>query len=70
MTGQDLEAIRESLGYTQEQMADRIACDYVGYKRYATGARAVPRYIARSAVLLEFIRVNGLQKRLDKALDE
>ena len=70
MTGQELETIRESLGYTQEQMADRLACDYVGYKRYATGARAVPRYIVRSAVLLEFIRVNGLQKRLDKTLDK
>lgn len=70
MTGQELEAIRESLGYTQEQMADRLACDYVGYKRYATGARAVPRYIARSAVLLEFIIVNGLQRKLDKTLDK
>lgn len=69
MTGQELETIRESLGYTQEQMADRLACDYVGYKRYATGARNVPRYIARSAFLVEFIQKNGLQKKLDKALD-
>ena len=50
-------------------MADRLACDFVGYKRYATGARPVPRYIARSALLLDFVRAHGLQKKLDKALD-
>lgn len=70
MTGAELEAIRAALGYTQEKMADRLACDFVGYKRYATGARSVPRYIARSALLLDFVRAHGLQKKLDKALDE
>lgn len=69
MTGAELEAIRAALGYTQEKMADRLACDFVGYKRYATGARSVPRYIARSALLLDFVRAHGLQKKLDKALD-
>jgi hypothetical protein len=69
VTGQELEAIRGALGYTQERMAERLACDFVGYRRYATGSRPVPRYIARSAVLLEFIRANSLQQKLDAALD-
>jgi len=30
----------------------------------------VPRYIARSALLLEFIHDNGLMKTLEKALDK
>ncbi len=68
MTGQELESIREKLGHTQEVMADRLQCDYVGYKRYATGGRPVPRYIARCALLLSFIHDNGLQKKLEKAL--
>ena len=69
MDAHQLEAVRERLGYTQEQMADRLQCDFVGYRRYARGGRPVPRYIARCAVLLEFIHQNGLQKKLDKVLD-
>jgi transcriptional regulator with XRE-family HTH domain len=68
MTAQELEAIREKLGLTQKAMAERLQCEYVGYKRYATGSRVVPRYIARAVFLLEFIFDNGLQKRLEKAL--
>lgn len=68
MTSQELETIRERLGYTQEVMADRVQCDYVGYKRYATGGRPVPRYIARCALLLDFVHENGLQKKLEKSL--
>jgi len=52
MTAQKLESIREKLGFTQEVMADLLQCDYVGYKRYATGGRDVPRYIG-------FCRVAG-----------
>ena len=69
MDAHQLEAVRERLGNTQEQMADRLQCDFVGYRRYASGGRPVPRYIARCAVLLEFIHQNGLQKKLDKVLD-
>lgn len=53
MTGQELESLRERLGLaSQEAMADLFQCDSVGYRRYATGARPVPRYIARSAEVL------------------
>ncbi len=68
MTNDELEAIRERLGYTQSVMADYLQCDYVGYKRYATGSRPVPRYIARNAQLLDFIRENNLQKKLESCL--
>ncbi|AVS67407.1 transcriptional regulator [Paracidovorax avenae] len=68
MTADELEAIRRALGHTQQIMADRLACDYVGYKRYETGARAIPRYVARSATLLLFINQNGLQEKLEELL--
>ncbi|KGG87670.1 hypothetical protein P606_25190 [Comamonas thiooxydans] len=69
MTAEQLEAIREQLGYTQEQMADRLQCDFVGYRRYATGSRPIPRYIARCTFLLDFIRANGLKSELERSLD-
>lgn len=69
MTGEELEAIRAKLGLqNQEAMADLLQCDYVGYKRYASGARPVPRYIARSAEVLEFVHAKGLLVFLQKAL--
>ena len=68
MTGEELEQIRMSLGYSQQQMAARLACDYVGYKRYATGARPVPSYIARCASLLAFIQSKGLLAECDALL--
>ena len=69
MTGQELEELRERLGLpTQEAMADLLQCDPVGYRRYATGARPVPRYIERSARLLEFVHQQGLMTKLKKAL--
>lgn len=70
MTAEALEEIRESLGLTQAGMADMVQCDFTGYKRYATGSRPVPRYIARAAHLLDFIQRNGLQKKLMKYLSE
>lgn len=44
MTGRELEDLRERLGLlTEEAMAELLQCDAVGYRRYATGARPVPR---------------------------
>lgn len=60
MTGRELEAIRTRMGFTQGKMAEALACGYVSYKRYATGSRAVPSYIARCAQLLDFIRSKDL----------
>jgi hypothetical protein len=64
MRADELEAIRSNLDLSQEAMANLLQCDYVGYKRYATGARPIPRYIKRSARVLEFVRVQGLQTKL------
>ena len=70
MTGEELEALRVRIGApSQEAMADLLQCDPVGYRRYATGARAVPRYIERSARVLEFVHQKGLLPQLAKWLD-
>lgn len=69
MNGEELEAIRERIGVrTQEDMAELLKCDPVGYRRYATGQRSVPRYIERSALVLEFVHKQGLLPKLIKAL--
>ncbi len=68
MTADELECIRDQLGLTQEGMADLLQVDYVGYKRYARGARPVPRYVARSAKVLEFVYESGLLPRLQEHL--
>lgn len=69
MTGKELEALRMRLGLSsQEAMAELLQCDPVGYRRYATGARPVPRYIARSAQVLEFVHQQGLMSKLKKSL--
>jgi predicted transcriptional regulator len=68
MTPEELERIRDRLGLTQEGMADLMQVDYIGYKRYATGARTVPRYVARSAKVLEFVHESGLLHRLQEHL--
>lgn len=61
MNGLELEALRIRLGVsTQEQMAQLLCCDFVGYRRYASGSRQVPRYIERSARLLEFVYERGM----------
>ncbi len=60
MTLSALERLREQLDLTQREMADLLQCDYTGYKRYATGARPMPAYIARSVAALEFIHQAGL----------
>ena len=69
MTGEELEALRVRLGApTQDAMADLLQVDRVGYRRYATGARPVPRYIERSARVLEFVHDQGLMAGLAKVL--
>lgn len=71
MTPQDLEQIRVELGVaSQEAMADVLQCDYTGYKRWATGARPIPRYIERSVRAMLFIKQNKLQKEFGKYLNK
>ena len=56
MLPNELEEIRATMGLaTQQEMADLLQCDYVGYKRWATGTREIPRYIERSVQMLYFI---------------
>ena len=70
MTGEELEALRVRIeAPSQGAMADLLQCDPVGYRRYATGARPIPRYIERSARLLEFVHLKGMLPQLAKWLD-
>ena len=70
MTGEELEALRLRIGApSQEAMAELLRCDPVGYRRFATGARLIPRYIERSARLLEFVHLKGMLPQLAKWLD-
>ena len=70
MTGEELEALRVRIeAPSQGAMADLLQCDPVGYRRYATGARPIPRYIERSAQLLEFVHLKGMLPQLAKWLD-
>ena len=70
MTGEELEALRIRIGApSQEAMAELLRCDPVGYRRYATGGRTVPRYIERSARVLEFVHQQGLMAQLAQWLD-
>jgi transcriptional regulator with XRE-family HTH domain len=59
MTPQQLEAFRKAIGITQREMAELLQCHHVAYKRYATGARPIPRYIERSAHALVLLRELG-----------
>ena len=68
MSADDLEKIRASIGITQEAMADLLQVDYVGYKRYATNSRAVPKYVARSAEIALFVYERGLLTELENHL--
>lgn len=65
-----LTEIRLNLGFTQEQMADWLQCDYVGLKRYEGGSRPIPRYIARSVRHLEFLHKSGILKKFEKFLKD
>ena len=70
MTGEELEALRLRIGApSQEAMAELLRCDPVGYRRYATGSRAIPRYIERSARVLEFVYEKGMLPQLARWLD-
>ena len=70
MTGEELEALRNRIGApSQEAMAELLQCDPVGYRRYATGTRSIPRYIERSARVLEFVHEKGLLPQLAKWID-
>lgn len=70
MTGEELEALRVRIGApSQGAMAELLRCDPVSYRRFATGARPIPRYMERSARVLEFVHENGLLHQLAKWLD-
>lgn len=68
MKNEELEAIRKKFGLTQELMAELLQCSYIAYKRYATGARIIPKYIARSVRALDYIRNKKLLKDFENSL--
>jgi transcriptional regulator with XRE-family HTH domain len=65
MDTEQLIQIRKRLAATQEVMADYLQCDAVGYQRYENGTRKIPRYIARSAITLDFLLKQKLIKKFE-----
>lgn len=45
MTPEQLVAFREDLGFTQQELADRLRVDRVTIARWETGARSIPPYL-------------------------
>jgi transcriptional regulator with XRE-family HTH domain len=45
MTPQQLVEFRERLGFTQQELADRLRVDRVTIARWETGARSIPPYL-------------------------
>lgn len=68
MTGKQLAKHRAAFERTQEQMAALLGCSVVGYKRFETGARPIPAYMAHSVKAFALCEVNGLLPALEKAL--
>jgi transcriptional regulator with XRE-family HTH domain len=46
MTGPQLRALRDSAGYTQQELADALGVDRVSVNRWEQGARTIPLAIA------------------------
>ena len=59
MTPEQLVAFREDLGFTQQELADRLRVDRVTIARWETGARSIPPYLD---LALETVR-RGTRRR-------
>jgi hypothetical protein len=71
MDAEELESIRSTMGIsTQQEMAHLLQCDYIGYKRWASGARDIPRYIERSVRMLLFIFQCGKLDRFKISIEK
>lgn len=53
MNNDQLRQIYQELGQTQASMAALMGMSTVTFKRYSTGERAIPEYMARFALLLK-----------------
>lgn len=50
-----IRSIQKDLGFDQKDMADMLGCSLVGYKRFASGSRKAPAYIARFVIALQVL---------------
>ncbi len=70
MDTHSLKAIRAELDMTQEAMADLLQCDPVGYRRYESGGRSIPSYIARSVHAVLFLHRKNALSKFQKFLED
>jgi predicted transcriptional regulator len=70
MDAKQLIQIRAHFDVTQGVMANYLQCDPIGYRRYENGTRPIPRYIARSALLLDFMLTHKLLKKFELFIAE
>ena len=68
MTPDELRAIQEELGLTGKEMSVTLGCSHVGYKRFVTGERPIPIYIARLAVAVGILHRRALMEDFLKAV--
>lgn len=61
---------RHALDQTQAQMAQLLGCSLIGYKRFETGARPLPDYIAQAMKSFMFCHRHGLWDLLTQDLLE
>lgn len=66
MDKEELKKIRAEINITQEAMADLIQCDYVGYRRYESGGRSIPAYIARNVKFIHFLHQKNMLEKFKK----
>lgn len=61
---------RHDLNQTQAQMAQLLGCSLIGYKRFESGARPLPDYIAQAVKAFMFCHRHGLWEVLAQELIE
>jgi transcriptional regulator with XRE-family HTH domain len=63
MSGDELKQRRESLGFTQGQLAEALGVDIMTVSRWERGARSIPEYLS---LALETIERNHAKNKSKK----
>jgi hypothetical protein len=70
MTGQELESLRNSLGLSQQGMADLLKVERVCYTRYGNETRSIPPYIEQEVRFFSLLSQRVQQKLMREAREQ